>query len=78
MFTVSSVEEYIDGTPAAAGIFIKETRDQAVSEFHYKMWAGMNAANIKTIVVTVQDELGNVLQGERWVREGQVVEDGTE
>ena len=78
MFTVSSVEEYIDGTPAAAGIFIKDTRDEAVSEFHYKMWAGMNAANVKAIVATVQDELGNVLQGERWVRAGQVVDGGAE
>lgn len=78
MFTVSSVEEYMDGTPAVAGIFIKDTQDEAVSEYHYKMWAAMNAANVKAVTSTVQDERGRVLRSERWERPAEPTDDVVE
>lgn len=68
MHAVSSVEEYVDGTPAVAGIFLKDTEDEAVSEFHYKMWAAMNSENVRAITATVQDMYGRVMRSERWER----------
>lgn len=66
--SLSIIEEYMDETPAAASIFLYGDMDTVLSEFHYKMWASMNAQNIRSVRMSIQDEWGNQRRFERWDR----------